>query len=103
MHACVQEAARKQAAKMEAAAAARNKRKAALRDKMAAAKEWSAEEVWRRPATLQTFQKLLTINFLNACRAAESPAWRRRVALYAVQARLKGACGCRCACWTRRS
>ena len=46
---CVQEASKKHAAKIAAAAAERSKKKAALREKVAAAKDWSEEEV-RHPA-----------------------------------------------------
>jgi hypothetical protein len=42
---CMQEASKKHAAKIAAAAQERSKKKAALKEKVAAAKEWSEEEV----------------------------------------------------------
>lgn len=56
-HGCsrVQEAAKKQRAKMEAAAAARAARKTALREKVDAAREWSEEEVRMLDKGLEKF------------------------------------------------
>lgn len=51
----VQEAAKKQRAKMEAAAAARAARKSAMRQKVEAAREWSEEEVRMLDKGLEKF------------------------------------------------